>query len=507
MLTENEIVKILGAVLILIYAFERFNTPPSNRAMTTAARYYTAASAYLLIYLVAYFLLCNYQDLLNLLLRVLNRNEFDKSWPAEVVGAILLSSILPKIPGFSTGDQKLRKLFQNLAAIPIEALRLSHEMYEAPYSVPVETRQKVRDHLVGLGFDEGDVVFEQEDSARFLWLKNTALLIELKDWKDDANFSEFFNERNEQFKRLIERYDRLAAIAQNCFNMVREMNSRDTRDHMEQSVSKFCANFREQANDLLREICQFTSQGILKCRLTHGSRCRKIQDMGFHHRDGALVSSFSIHQVLLLYGALAVLLATNFIFLYPTSWEGREKTLVMVTLIVSVYLSAAWLTILLKDKLQDFQRKPGQVPPVGIYLVSGVVSVAAGVLISLFFKTLIFSKGPSGLSEAVILAWQDFSTQKYPWMFMAFMTAIIISALSDYPPPERVSTKIWRFVEAAIMGSLLGAAGLFVHWWLEDICAPGTDLPKTTAIFVVSAVVGLVLGFWVPSWYRNSKLK
>jgi hypothetical protein len=188
---EENIVMIIGIVLVLMNAFERFNTPPSNRAMTTAARYYTAASAYILIYLLAYFLLLNYQGLLNLLLRWLNLNKFDESLPAGVVGAILLSSILPKIPGFFAADQKLRKFFQNLAAIPIQALRLSREIYEAPFSVPVEFRQKVRDHLIGLGFNEADLVFEQEDSAKFLWLKNAILLLELKDWRDNGNFSEF----------------------------------------------------------------------------------------------------------------------------------------------------------------------------------------------------------------------------------------------------------------------------------------------------------------------------
>jgi hypothetical protein len=149
-----------------------------------------------------------------------------------------------------------------------------------------------------------------------------------------------------------------------------------------------------------------------------------------------------------------VLITVNFIILLPVR-GNLEKTLLMVTLIVSVYLSAAWFAVLLKDKLPDFRRKPGQFPPVGFYIVSGLVSVTAGVPISLFFKTLIFAKGPLNAYQAFTAAWQDFSTGKYPWMFMAFTTAIIISVLSDYPPPEKISTKNWRFIESANMGSFL----------------------------------------------------
>lgn len=503
---ENTIVMILGGILVLVNAFERFNTPPSNRATTTAARYYTAASVYLMIYLLAYFLLLYYQDLLNLLLKLLNQEPFDKSLPAGVVGAILLSSILPKIPGFSAIDQKLRKSFQNLAAVPIQALRLSREIYEAPFSVPTEFRQRVRDHLAGLGFNEADVVFEPQESAQSLWLKNAILLLQLKDWNEQASFSEFCKERNEQLKRLTERYQKLTGMAQNCFNLVREVDGRDAGHPMEIPVKKFYANFKEQADDLFRELCQLTSQGILKCRLTRGSRYRSLKEMGFTLGEGARAAAVSIHQFLLLFGLLMVLLSINFIIVFPT-WDKGEKALLMSFMIVSVYSAAVLCAVLLKDKLPGFQRSPGQFPPCGAYLVTGLAAVAASILICLFFKTLIFFKAVPGLSEAFILAWREFKLESYPWMFQAFSTAIIISVLIDYPPPRGVPEKHWRFAEGAIQGGLTAASALFVRWWLSVILPWDAALPNLTAVCAVSALVGAVLGFIVPSWYRQAKRK
>ena len=43
---------IFGVFLIVIYAFDRFNTPSNVRASTTAGRYMTSVFLYLMIYLV-----------------------------------------------------------------------------------------------------------------------------------------------------------------------------------------------------------------------------------------------------------------------------------------------------------------------------------------------------------------------------------------------------------------------------------------------------------------------
>ena len=59
---------LLGGLLIFIYATERFNTPRTIRASTTAGRYYSAATIYLLIYLVTFFLFSKYPHLLKLLI-------------------------------------------------------------------------------------------------------------------------------------------------------------------------------------------------------------------------------------------------------------------------------------------------------------------------------------------------------------------------------------------------------------------------------------------------------
>ena len=71
------------------------------------------------------------------------------------------------------------------------------------------------------GFDERDFNIEETDTAEFLWVKTTALLLQLETWGKDDRFVVFFKERNGQFKRLEDQYKRLRALALNCFSLSR----------------------------------------------------------------------------------------------------------------------------------------------------------------------------------------------------------------------------------------------------------------------------------------------
>jgi hypothetical protein len=292
----------LGLGLIAIYALERFNTPPSNRASTTAVRYYSAASAYILLYLLAYIILLNYPTLTNYLIgNAGDAQEQLQNLPTTVVVALLLSILIPKVPLLSKADSRVRRFLQNLAAIPIEALRLSKEIHDVPYIVPPKHQTEVSERMKSGGFKEEDIVFEDGKTAQHLWTKITAVIYSLEHWERDARFVAFTHERRGQFERLKERHKRLTAMAINCFTLVGQTGGGGPEDTMQEAVSKFCTNFMAEADDLFQEICHYISQGVLKCKLTQGARCRELEDMGFQPPKQEPVRALSINQVLILY--------------------------------------------------------------------------------------------------------------------------------------------------------------------------------------------------------------
>ena len=56
-MARSDIDIVLGVVLVALYASDRFNTPPTNRSSTTAARFYSAGGLYLCVTIGIYFLL------------------------------------------------------------------------------------------------------------------------------------------------------------------------------------------------------------------------------------------------------------------------------------------------------------------------------------------------------------------------------------------------------------------------------------------------------------------
>jgi hypothetical protein len=498
----------LGIALILMYSFDRFNTPPSNRALTTAARYYTSASVYMLIYLLAYSILLYYPDLMNWLLKMASENlTIPDSLPTAVVGAILLSIVIPKLPGFAKIDSRVRKFLQTLAAIPLQAYNLSGDIKKAKYSIPEKWTEKVTKTMREIGFKRRDLVFEDTDTAEFLWTKITALYLQIKAWEEDDRFLAFFKERNDQFKRLEDRYKRLRFMALNCFSLSKQIAGDEREDNMIKSVKQVNSNFRDQADDLLKEICNFISQGTLKCQLTRASRSRELKNMGFIMPVDSTSSSLIVQNVAIVSIILIVLLLMNFIIIAPDTWPGREQTLLMVTMIVSIYALSVYCAIYAKEKFASFKRKKDGKPLADRYILTGVAAVCLGIIVNLIFKTLIYVRGPADLFSAIGEAWSDFSKYSYPWMLMAFVTASTTSFLADYGSPEKISDRLWRLLQATIQAVLTAMAGFLILWWLRDIYPETRKVPERIAVLSVSLAVGFIIGYIIPHWYRGVHAK
>ena len=187
---------LLGTVFVSVHAYDRFNTPPTNRASTTALRYHTAAVSYFSVYLLIYFLISKYPSLLGVLF------VDDGSGVAKEAGsvvktlqelsppllvALLLTVLLPKIPILSNLDNWLRTNLQERAAIPHEARRMSRELRNAEFKVSPNVRDKIQKIMAADGFNPENIVFDECYRPEHQWVKIAVLMAHLEsEWESIA---------------------------------------------------------------------------------------------------------------------------------------------------------------------------------------------------------------------------------------------------------------------------------------------------------------------------------
>lgn len=504
---------LFGVALITIYAFERFDTPSNVRASTTASRYYLSIFLYLLIYLVTFLVFTNYPGAVQGLRKMVSASEidteqllggfFDPTQSTPIFVALVLSLLVPKLPVVSKLDDKLRGFLHKLALIPYEAIRRSRDLQAMQLEIPQQDREAVKRELLSLGFAESDIDFDSEDPLFRDSLNIVHLLVSIRGWDRENRFLEFMQMRREQFARLEDHYDRYLAMMKNLIALERQVEQNPDIEALRETRLNFRANMQVEHKAMLSDICDFISHAILTCCLTSGNMNRVTNQLGFiYDRRKRSRLGRTVNQSLTLFSLLLLFVLTAFILLIGSRGD-LERIMLIGTMIVTIY-SAAVVCALFPKQLWSLFKCPEDYYPVVGYLISGLMAMACSVVISLFFKTLIFAKDKdvSGLVMPVSMAWKDFSTVTYPWILVSLLTAISTAFLTDWKVLDRGTDLKRRALDAVVQAAVLIGASVVVYNWLIDL--DSTRVRSLTGPVVIAGGLGLLIGFFVPSWYRNA---
>jgi len=504
---------LFGVVLITIYAFERFNTPSNVRASTTAGRYYLSIFLYLLIYLVTFLVFTNYPGAAQSLRNMVSANDtelegmlgglFDPSRSTPIFVALVLSLLVPKLPLVTRLDEKLRKFLHKLALIPYEAIRRSNDLQAMDLTIPMDDRNAVTKELLPLGFKQSEIDFNSDDQLFRDSLKIVHLVLRIRSWDRQPQFMEFMQLRRDQLYRLDDHFDRYLAMIKNLVELERQVEKNPDIDALRETQANFRINMQGEYKAMLSDICDFISHAILACCLTKGNMTRITTELGFiEDRRGRSRLGRTVNQSLTLFSLLLLFVLTSFILLIGTRGD-LERVLLIGTMVVSIYSAAVVCALFPKQAWSLFKCQEDYYPVAG-YLLSGLMAMACSLVISLFFKTLIFAKeeAVSGLVEPMKLAWRDFSQVSYPWILISLVAAISTAFLADWKVLNRGTGPKRRALDAVLQASVLMIASTVVYLWLIDIRF--TRVPSLQALLFNSGGIGLLIGFFVPSWYRNT---
>jgi hypothetical protein len=478
---------VLGAVLVAIYAFDRFNRPTTNRSSTTPVNYFSGATVYAAISLAAFLVLSQYKNAIVHLLGENSLPEYVSSLPPALVAALVLTVFLEKIPQIAVLDTHLRERLQYMARIPHEVRRISSCLQSARFVAPEEMLRRVRRKLADSGIDENDFQSGNSESFRLQWMKAAVLLEHMKDWETQRRYSAFMAVFAPDFQTLQESHRRLTQKVIDC-KPDASGSAKET-----ELYTKLRKHFQEDLDGLLQSICDFIARGMLRCHFTENARHDELRMMGFKERRQG--KSFTPHQVANLFLIIASVLWLGIEF-SGSSKRSFVHQLAMVAMVATTYCVAVLSAVYFMRRLGPESVKASGERHTAFYLLAGLVAAGLGFVISLAFRYAMhgFDLGKA-LEQAAI---------RYPWGLLTFATAAAIAFNIDNGSNRFGNMQRW--VEAGIQALVMAIAAYLAYAWLLELDPQRMQRAALNwqMLVFLSAVNGFLLGYLVPTWYRGT---
>jgi len=487
---------LIGGFLVFLYAQSRFNTPKSNKTSTTLLRYYFASFAYFFSLSFLYVLMGGGITVSPQLLGMLTHGGEipgdTKNLPGPLLSALILTTLLPTFPVLTKVDEWLKSSFQRIGNIPWEAARLAAKLRRCTFVIPEHLREKVIQELPSLSSDE--LHFEPYATLQADWAKSICLYVQIRSFTQKRKYDRFVDYMRDDYTQLQSSYERMQSRAGICMKLL----SADVDDD---AIRECKRNFREQLDGFYKRLCDFTARAILRCELTEIDRNKQLEKMGFSDLSKEN-EPLNIDQVVTISGVVFLVLLSGMVLLgsqlksvtYIFFIAAMVATIYGIAVVAAVYPKIAWSFA----NIKKIGRRP-----VFSYVISGCIAVSLAFIVSLTFKFLWY--------QNFLHALQDIQF-KYPWFLMSFIVALTTAACADNYTAVSNKEPTWlRWLEAFVTAASLSGAAWLVHRMLTGISLtqeiPGhimAGIPELHVLLIMSALIGLVIGFLVPHWYRSA---
>lgn len=495
----------LGTLLILIYAHGRFNRPRTNRVSTTRMRFYAAATAYCVAIFLLYVLIAGALSdpaLVPDLLAALQIGGVgddplgDLELSGPLVAALVLTVLLPNFPLVAQVDERLLQFFKMLGNIPLEAILQSEQLYRSDAAVPARMRPElqayVRKRLELSGITENDLAFEDgRESPQGYWTLLLSLILQIDAWHGKRSYVGVFSDLNEEYAHIQTRFEKVTGTGARYFRLLHDLPE---GEHRPGPLLMECGrNFRDQCDELYHELCRFIARGVLKSEWTRTERNRTFAQMGFKsvHQIGETLNP---NQVVTLVATLfsMLLIALTLVGSRVGSEMEIQRAFFISIMVASIYGAAVVVAVLLKG----CWPRTGRERPVLGYLAAGVTAMASAALLSVIFKSLLFMSFQRALLDLSFV---------YPYFALSFMAAVATSFLcDDYATAPAQAPWFTRWLEGLAAAGALAGTAFFVWRALPNTGMPPQRVPEPEMLLLNTAMIGLVIGVTVPTWYRTA---
>jgi hypothetical protein len=480
-------------LLIVIYAWGRFNTPPSNRSSTRQALYWWSGLGYVLSALMLFAGLCFLLQVGEWRNLLLGRAD-NAALSASLMATLALTTLLPSIPILKRVDEWLLAVFLDWAEIPAEVKRRAALLTPRSFEV---TEKDVAELREAYGDEEGGHAWARHLRARrgeglelsqYRFTRVVKLYDRIGKLAGEPRYSHFFVESQNEFAELDKRMGEFLRRAGASLTLAKRQDGRDEGEPFEELIAERRAEFAQQCGEIFIVLARFLARAVLRSERSEREIVHRLHDIGFSAAGPMNLPYFPIDS-------LAVLALTLFLYLIFASWmfshaagvTGKPVNgLVMAGKITLVRLMTIGVTVWLMQRYAFFHRMPGQPLRYFAYLVNGVIAAAIAFAVCLPFD---FANAGNTLPPAVLS--------------FALCTAVALSCddwVEDRPAP------FWlRIAEAAGCATVMGLSTLLLYFGDVMTFRAGSLPPDALALLItLPSGLACVIGGYVPHIYRTA---
>jgi len=500
---------LFGAVVVLMYAWDRFRKPLPTRPTTTFWRYWSAGLGYagamtaLFVLLGGGIISFDVRDLAPLIGEIPSNGQ---TLPGPLLSALLLTSLMPHVPVLARMDEAIKQWFWSVGNIPTEVRLLGTNLAAARYGYRIHD-QTSPGFVAALSRNGVDPLWlaEPEGSLKLRWSQCVALFVHLQQWEGERGYAQYLEQSKAEMTSLRSRMEELSQWLN-----AHTLSELDGGTH-----SASLAHLRKivdgELTSLWRSTCVFAAGGVLNETWSEKQRYSALTRLGFvelSHESNRLSS----HDIVLVAGL--VFIALLFIplamrrFFVPDMLPLQLRVLVMVPIVYAIAIVAA----IYPKSVWPFAGRVGGGPrPVTAYAISGVVAAFAAFAVGVLFRYAFDSHGNvfQALSTpgAFGKAWWT-SVERWPWLLMTFFATLSIAwAADDYKAGSAETPKWLPWAEAVALATVFCA----MQWVVAELLIVGAPSPEKAVqwadaepgMMVTACVIGALIGFLVPSLYRT----
>jgi hypothetical protein len=494
---------ILCAALIIIYAWDRFNTPPSNRSSTRQLLYWESCFGYILSALGLFLALSALLEQEGW--RTLFQLKDNQSLPAPLLATLAMTTLLPRVPLLNQLDRWLLDRFLDWGAIPAEAKRRAAALTPHSFTVQsgdVEALRDGCDGVYGASFashlrDRGVAGLEH---SRLRFTRVAQLYAQIQRLAAEPRYSRFFDQNANEFAALGRQLEGFIRGAVAELDLAAKLHPLAADSAYQELIQDRHQAFAAECRERFILMARFLAQAVLRSEPTEHDIIARLRRIGFPEAEPMNVPIFPINSLTALgLGVFAYLTLTGYLFAHlvakAADAQGLEAlpntAFMMAAKVTLVRVATLALTVWLIQRYAFFRRNPGESPRYFAYLVNGIAAAA------------LTAAGGAGLHLWDLDPVAGLRNE-LPLVLLSLMLCTAVACCCNDWAEDGKPPRWLRLAEAVGCGAIMALGMVIID--LADLGRLNAGSGRLLAAFIgLPSALGMMVGACVPHIYRESR--